>query len=73
MSEFKQYKRNGITEMRPYVPGESLERVSISQSDREQGCPKEGDWIARNPGDEGDRWLVNGEFFKKAEFVEFNG
>jgi hypothetical protein len=46
---FKSYRRKGITEMRPYVPGEDITGVSMSNVDREAGCPKEGDYIARNP------------------------
>ncbi len=66
---FKSYRRKGLTEMRPYVPGEQLsDRVSISASDRETGSPKAGDWIARNSGDPQDQWLVSKAFFDKSGF-----
>ena len=69
MPVFQKYRRKGLTEMRPYVPGETLsERVSISAADREAGSPKEGDYIARNVGNPDDQWLVSASFFQKAEF-----
>ena len=64
MSEFKPYLKTAVTYMRPYVEGEELDsRVSVSEADREDGCPKLGDMIARNPGDHGDMWLINGTYF----------
>ena len=33
MNEFKQYRRKGLAEMRPYVPGEDLSGVSVSEGD----------------------------------------
>jgi hypothetical protein len=50
--------------MRPYVPGEVLDgRVSISAADRENGSPKAGDMIARNPKNHADQWLVSAAYF----------
>lgn len=70
MSAFKQYRRKQIAELRPYVPGEELSiRVSISAPDRENGSPKEGDMIARNPANHDDQWLVAAEYFA-ANFEE---
>ena len=64
-SEFKQYRRKQIAELRPYVPGEDLsERVSISAGDRDAGSPKAGDMIARNPENHDDQWLVSSEYFE---------
>ena len=64
-SEFKQYRRKQIAELRTYVPGEQLnERVSISATDREAGSPREGDMIARNPADHDDQWLIAKDYFK---------
>jgi len=61
---WKQYRRKGLSEMRPYVEGETLERVSISQADKENGSPKLGDMIARNPKDHSDQWLVAKKYFE---------
>jgi hypothetical protein len=64
MSEFKQYRRKQIAELRPYVEGEVLsDRVSVSKSDREAGSPKVGDMIARNPINHEDQWLVAEKYF----------
>lgn len=64
MSEWRQYKRKGLSEMRPYVIGEDITRISISEADKENGSPKEGDMIARNPRDHGDQWLVAKKYFE---------
>jgi hypothetical protein len=64
MSEFRQYRRKQIAELRPYVAGETLdEKVSVSAADREAGSPKPGDMIARNPVNHSDQWLVSAEYF----------
>jgi hypothetical protein len=61
MSEFKQYKRTQIAEMRPVTEEEkelgrlittkthSRKAISVSNSDLDNGSPKSGDMIARNP------------------------
>ena len=61
--EFKRYRRKQIAELRPYVPGESVEGISISQADRDAGSPKQGDMIARNPKNHADQWLVSAQYF----------
>ena len=63
-SEFQKYRRTNIAEMRPYAEGEQLDgRVSISEADRENGSPKPGDMIARNPANHADQWLVAADYF----------
>jgi hypothetical protein len=65
MSEFKQYRRKQIAELRPFQEGEELsERISISQADRDNGSPKVGDMIARNPKNHDDQWLVAKRYFE---------
>jgi hypothetical protein len=65
MSVFKRYQRKQVAELRPYEEGEVLnDRVSISISDQEQGSPKVGDMIARNPINHDDQWLVNKDYFE---------
>lgn len=65
MSEFREYKRKQISELRPYLRYEVLdEKISISSADRENGSPKAGDMIARNPKNHGDQWLVAEKYFK---------
>lgn len=64
MSEFKEYLRTSLAELRPYVVGEDMSSVSISLPDREAGSPKPGDMIARNPKDHRDQWLVAKQYFE---------
>jgi hypothetical protein len=63
VSEFAPYRRKQIAEIRPYVPGEALEGVSISAADKEAGSPKAGDMIARNPKNHADQWLIAAQYF----------
>ena len=61
---FQKYRRTNIAEMRPYVDGEDLSgRVSVSEADKENGSPKPGDMIARNPANHNDQWLVSADYF----------
>lgn len=65
-NQFKQYRRKSISEMRPFEKGEILEsNVSISQADRDNGSPKLGDMIARNPNNHEDQWLVAKQYFEE--------
>lgn len=62
--EYKQYRRKGLSEMRPYIPGETLDfNLSVSPVDVIAGHPSEGDMIARNPKDHNDKWLVTATYF----------
>jgi hypothetical protein len=63
MSEFKQYRRKQIAELRPYTGGESIDGVTVSIADRAGGSPKAGDMIARNPKNHADQWLVSAQYF----------
>lgn len=63
MSEFKQYRRKQIAELRSYIPGENIPKVSVSTEDRNAGSPKQGDMIARNPKNHADQWLVSAQYF----------
>ena len=79
MSEFKQYKRKGLSEMRPvnemdikaFQPDKEIHslrdtefKVSISEVDLQNGSPKIGDMIARNPKNHNDQWLIAEQYFK---------
>lgn len=78
MSEFKNYKRSQIAEIRE-VTQEDVDQytskdyisvfgwqhvVSISSVDKESGSPKIGDMIARNPKNHKDQWLIVEQYFK---------
>jgi hypothetical protein len=65
MSEFKNYRRKQIAELRPFSEGEKLsDAVSVSQADKDAGSPKVGDMIARNPKNHDDQWLVAKQYFE---------
>ena len=69
---FKKYRRTKIEEMRPFIVGEELsDRVSLTEADKENGSPKRGDMIARNPVNYNDQWLIAKDFFM-ANFEEIN-
>jgi len=63
MTEFKQYRRKQIAELRFWQPGDDMTRVSVSAPDQEAGSPKQGDMIARNPKNHDDQWLVAAQYF----------
>lgn len=71
---FKQYRRKQIAELAQWVPGFDMTRVSVSDADKENGSPKEGDMIARNPINHADKWLVAWQYFndnfEKIKFSE---
>ena len=62
--EFTSFRRTQIAEMIPYNKAVDMTNVSISQADLEQGSPKLGDMIARNPKNHADKWLVAETYFK---------
>ena len=78
MKDFKKFKRRQIAEMREvtqvdidqykykgYISVFGWQHVvSISSVDKENGSPKIGDMIARNPKDHNDQWLVAEQYFK---------
>jgi hypothetical protein len=79
MSEFKQYRRTQIAEMRAVTELDIKKyqhdkknhsiidtefKVSISDVDLQNGSPKIGDMIARNPKNHKDQWLVAQIYFE---------
>lgn len=80
---FTKYRRTAIAEMRPVTKEEielgrlittytpSRKAVSVSMPDLENGSPKEGDMIARNPKNHEDQWLVAEQYFKD-NFAPYN-
>lgn len=61
MSNWKQYKRKGLSEMRPYVQGEDLSKISVSQTDDPE---TDMGMVARNPKDYADQWYVARKYFE---------
>ena len=65
VEKFYRYRRKEMAELRAYEEGETLsDKVSISSADIENGSPKDGDMIARNPKNHDDQWLVARQYFE---------
>ena len=50
--------------MRPYISGEDMAGISVSEPDKQNGSPRVGDMIARNPKNHLDQWLVAKKYFE---------
>ncbi len=46
-----------------HIVSETEFKVSVSDSDLQNGSPKIGDMIARNPKNHNDKWLVAAQYF----------
>ena len=64
----KNYKKKLIQPMRPYVAGENMTGISVSDSD----TLEEGGMIAVNPANPEDKWYVAKDFFLN-NYVEVDG
>jgi hypothetical protein len=60
MDGFKEYRKQNTQLMRPYIPGEDLSDVSVSDED----TPEEGGMIAVNRDNPMDKWYVAKKFFE---------
>lgn len=58
---WKKYRRKGLSEMRPYVPGEDLSGISVSAVDKPE---HDFGMIARNPLNHEDQWYVADKYFR---------
>lgn len=65
---YKHYRRTGIAEMRPYIPGEDLTGISVAEVDNP---PVDLGMIARNPKNHNDKWYVARKYFED-NFEEVN-
>ena len=59
----KNYIKKQVQPMTPYKSGMDMNGVSISDADKNNGSPKDGDMIAVSPSNKDDRWLVAKKFF----------
>jgi hypothetical protein len=66
---WKYYKHKGLSEMRPYVLGEDMSNISVSDVDDPE---KDMGMIARNPENHEDMWYVSREYFKQNLELEEN-
>jgi hypothetical protein len=57
---WEKYKKKSVQEMRPYVMGEDLSGISVSENDK----PELGGMIARNKKDHKDKWYISKKFFE---------
>jgi hypothetical protein len=63
MSEFKLYRRKGLSEMRPYIKGENLDgKISVSPTDNPE---TDMGMVARNPNNHADQWYVSRRYFEE--------
>ena len=59
----KNYRKKQLQPMEPWTSETDMVGVSVSDADKANGSPKDGDMIAVNPSDASDRWLVSADFF----------
>ena len=59
------YRKKELQPMMPYEPGMSMGGVSVSEEDKSNGSPREGDMIAFNPLNPRDMWLVSEKFLNE--------
>lgn len=57
---FKQYKRKDLLEMRPYILGEDLSKISVNEQDTPEA---DMGMIARNSKNHNDMWYVARKYF----------
>jgi len=60
--EWKQYKRKGVSEMRPYIKGEDLSNISVAVMQKPE---EDMGMIARDPKDHTDQWYVTRKYFEE--------
>lgn len=65
MSKVKYFKKNAVQPMEAWEEGYDMKGVSVSEADAAAGSPKEGDFIASNPKNPDDKWLVAADFLKE--------
>lgn len=63
MQDYKEYQKKQTQHLRPYIVGDDIEGASVSDTDKENGYPKEGEMIVLNRNDNTDKWLVSKMFF----------
>lgn len=61
MNEWKQYQHKGLSEMRPYVLGEDMTNISVSDVDSPES---DMGMVARNPDNHDDQWYVARQYFE---------
>lgn len=68
---WSRYRRTNVAEMRPVNEDDIQDGlglssgVSVAEVDRDNGSPRIGDMIARNPKNHEDQWLVAEKYFSE--------
>jgi len=62
MREPGYYRKKNLQKLAPWEPTLIMDGISVSEADKANGSPKDGDMIAFNPKDGTDRWLVAAKF-----------
>ena len=57
---WEQYRRTGLSQMRPYVLGEDLTNISVNKEDDPEN---DMGMVARNPKNHADQWYVARKYF----------
>lgn len=65
MLYFPYERKRSVSFMAEWTPDFDMTGVSISEPDKAAGSPKEGDFVAINPKNTEDRWLVSKEYFEQ--------
>lgn len=60
MKDWNQYQRKGLSEMRPYIKGEDMTGISVSEVDDPEN---DMGMVARNPKNHVDQWYVSRKYF----------
>lgn len=60
-TDWKKYRRTGLSEMRPYILGEDLHGISVSVEDDPE---TDLGMVARNPKNHNDQWYVARAYFE---------
>jgi len=60
---WEQYRRVAIAEMRPYEEGEDMTNITLNERERQEGHPRAGDMVGRDPLDHSKMWLITKEYF----------
>ena len=63
MDGYQPYRKKQLAWLKPWTPKVKMAGISVSDADKANGSPKIGDYIAINPANATDRWLVSAEFF----------
>jgi len=56
------FKKKASVPMEPWTPEVDMANVSVHPNNAADGHPKTGDWVAHDPSNIIDRWLITKEY-----------